>query len=343
MNTSTARKEQRVPANICDEAFRLANIHQVSPTPKAYETWYTYVAGKNVELNDFLNPIVNSGEVISDYDLKNIHDKYVSPSNPDSIHQGAANYNFSREMDDILNVIQTYLTSSEYFSGTLDKNFDALSDDPSPKQVLQTIKNLIVENSVMRDNSANLMKNLNTSKRQLLEMQSSLKKSKQNEMKDALTNMYNRRYFDMLLADSISDAAESDTPMCLVMVDIDNFKKLNDRYGHLIGDEVLKFVATLLMKNVKGQDIPVRYGGEEFAIILPDTKIANAMTLMERIRILLESAKLVLTKRQQSIGKVTASFGIAQIHSSEEPDELIQRADAKLYQAKDAGRNCIAC
>ena len=246
-------------------------------------------------------------------------------------------------MDGIMSVVQEYATSSEYFSGTLDKNIELLDEDSSPEQVAQTIKNLIVENAAMRDNSANLMENLNESKKQVQEMQVSLKKSRENEMKDALTNMYNRRYFDMMLSEAIADAQQEKTPMCLIMADIDYFKKLNDNYGHLIGDEVLKFVASLFIKNVKGQDTSARYGGEEFAIILPLTEVENAKKLMESIRVQMESANLIMTKGQKSIGKVTASFGIAQFQDSDEPLDLIQRADAKLYEAKNAGRNCVAC
>ncbi len=341
MSTATAPKLASIPHNIADEAFRLAKNHQFSPTPKAYELWHIYVVGKNCALNKHMDSILRSKGKISDYDFEQIHGEFISNKEKNSSHYDMTSSKLDRQMDGILNTVQEYATSSEYFSGTLDKNIDSLKEDTSPEQVVQTIKDLIVENAAMRDSSTNLMENLNESKKQVLEMRASLKKSQENEMKDALTNMHNRRYFDMMLSEAITDAQQEKTPMCLIMADIDYFKKLNDNYGHLIGDEVLKFVASLLMKNVKGQDVSARYGGEEFAVILPLTEMEGAKKLMENIRVQMESANLILTKGQKSIGKVTASFGIAQFQDSDESLDLIQRADAKLYEAKNAGRNCV--
>jgi diguanylate cyclase len=343
LNTSAVRKEEKTQLNTANEAFRLAEVHQVSPTPMAYEVWHTYITGKNTELNNHLDNLTKSGGIISEYDLEQIHSKFVLQTGQNLTDHDVVAGKLKTETDDILDIIQTYLVSGEHFSGALDESITTLNENPTPDQVLQAVKSLVVENSAMRDNSADLMENLNNSKNQMLEMQSSLNESRQNEMRDALTNMYNRRYFDRVLAESITNARETETPMCLIMSDIDNFKKLNDQYGHLIGDEVLKFVGSLLMNNVKGQDTPARYGGEEFVIILPNTEAANAKALIENIRGQLESARLSLSKSQQSIGKVTASFGIAQIQESEGPMELIQRADANMYKAKNAGKNCVVC
>ncbi len=341
MNIATVRKPENTQLSIADEAFRLAKIHQISPTPKVYEVWHTYVVGKNGALINHLDSTLKSEGKINEYDLVQIHETFISNTEENSARHDVTSSKLNRQMDSILNAVQEYATSSEYFSGTLDKNIELLNEDLRPEQVVQAINDLIVENAAMRDNSINLMENLNDSKKKVREMQVCLKKSQENEMKDALTNMYNRRYFEMMLTEAMEDARQDKTPMCLIIADIDCFKKLNDKYGHLIGDEVLKFVASLLMKNVKGQDISARYGGEEFAVILPLTEIENAKKLMENIRFQMETANLILTKCQKSIGKVTASFGIAQFQDSDEPLDLIQRADAKLYEAKNAGRNCV--
>jgi len=343
MNPATPPKLASTPLNIADEAFRLAKMHQISPTPKAYEIWHTYVVGKNSALIKHMDSILRSEGKISDYDFEQIHGEFISCKEKNSTHYDVTSSKLNRQMDGILKVVKEYATSSEYFSETLDKNVGILSEDSSPEQVVQTIKDLIIENSAMRDNSTKLMENLSESKKKVQEMQASLKKSQENEMKDALTKMYNRRYFDMMLIEAIADAQQQKTPMCLVMADIDYFKKLNDNYGHPIGDEVLKFVASLLMKNVKGRDTSARYGGEEFGVILPMTEMENAKKLMESIRVQMESANLIMTKGQRSIGKVTASFGIAQFQDSDEPLDLVLRADAKLYEAKNAGRNCVTC
>jgi len=160
-------------------------------------------------------------------------------------------------------------------------------------------------------------------------------------MRDSLTDISNRRWFEQSLISEIANAKGNKDPTCLVLIDIDHFKRVNDTYGHVIGDQVLKFFGSLLTKNLKGSDTIARYGGEEFAVILPMTNIADATTLIDTVRIKLENAKLSLTKSKKSIGTVTASFGITQVQDGDDPETLVQRADLRLYEAKNAGRNRI--
>ena len=122
---------------------------------------------------------------------------------------------------------------------------------------------------------------------------------------------------------------------------LDRFKAINDTFGHQIGDEILKMFAKLLSSNVKGRDTVARFGGEEFAIILPETELDDADRLTENIRSQLESKELAVNTSGQPIGKITASFGIAQLDERDDADTLVKRADARLYEAKCAGRNRV--
>jgi diguanylate cyclase len=161
-------------------------------------------------------------------------------------------------------------------------------------------------------------------------------------MRDSLTDLRSRRYFDLSLTKEIKDAHSDGSPLSLVMDDIDHFKKVNDTFGHPIGDEILKNFASLVLNNTKGSDIVARYGGEEFALILPRTDLQGARHLTEQIRKQLEAKKWLVKRDGQPIGKLTASFGIAQLIAGKDAEKLVRRADAKLYEAKKAGRNCIA-
>jgi diguanylate cyclase len=125
------------------------------------------------------------------------------------------------------------------------------------------------------------------------------------------------------------------------MIDIDHFKKFNDTYGHLIGDEVLRVVARLLRENVKGRDTPARYGGEEFAVILPQTSLNHAAKLAEQIRNTLASRKVHDKRTDASYGTLTVSIGAAKFQPGEPLDPLVQRADQALYRAKNQGRNRV--
>jgi diguanylate cyclase (GGDEF)-like protein len=139
----------------------------------------------------------------------------------------------------------------------------------------------------------------------------------------------------------LMNAMEDGKPLSLVLLDIDHFKKFNDTYGHLIGDQVIRLIAESLKRNVKGQDTAARYGGEEFAIILPNTLLGNAVMFGNQLRRYIESHKVVSKSGNTTIGKVTASFGVAEFRPGEPVAKLIERADKALYLAKENGRNLV--
>lgn len=160
---------------------------------------------------------------------------------------------------------------------------------------------------------------------------------------DGLTGLSNRRRFDQALTDNWARAQRSHTPLSLIMLDVDYFKNYNDHYGHLRGDEALKFLAAIIRRVVVRQsDIAARYGGEEFAILLPDTSEANAQKIAERIQT--ELAAAALPHNHSAVARIiTLSMGIAAITPSptQSSRELVHKADSALYAAKGSGRNCI--
>jgi diguanylate cyclase (GGDEF)-like protein len=160
---------------------------------------------------------------------------------------------------------------------------------------------------------------------------------------DGLTGLANRRRFDQALTINWALAQRNQTPLALLMCDVDYFKRYNDHYGHLRGDEALRKVATIIKRiTTRQSDVAARYGGEEFAILLPDTDEAGALGIAERLQKELLAAAIPHADSQTS-PLLTASIGIGSITPStqQQPRELIQRADEALYAAKAAGRNGI--
>ncbi len=153
---------------------------------------------------------------------------------------------------------------------------------------------------------------------------------------DALTNLTNRRHFWVLLEQEWERWKRYGQDFCLVMIDLDHFKELNDTLGHAAGDEALRNIAALLQANVRKTDICSRYGGEEFCLILPGTGIREATGLMEKIRLLVASEPLVTQPVPTS---KTLSYGITQASRHSSPAELLEVSDRLMYQAKEAGRN----
>ncbi len=183
--------------------------------------------------------------------------------------------------------------------------------------------------------------NLEKSRSQVGALRSKLAEAQAIGMRDSLTSLGNRRSFDSNLAKEISEARARGTDMCLMMGDLDHFKKVNDNYGHPFGDRVLKYFAELLSKHIKDGDIAARLGGEEFAVILPQTTLESATRLTDQIRNRLEAQQWMNAQSGQLFSKITASFGIVRLGENDDSETLVKRADTMLYEAKRAGRNRI--
>ncbi len=156
---------------------------------------------------------------------------------------------------------------------------------------------------------------------------------------DPLTGLQNRRSLMANLAGMVERARQGGGLLSLVMIDVDHFKKYNDTHGHPAGDAALQAVAVTLNSHLRGHDIAARYGGEEFVVLLPDTTVAAARKTAERLREAV--AATAIRQEGQPLPGVTASFGLAHLEAPQDGDALLATADAALYRAKLAGRNCV--
>jgi diguanylate cyclase (GGDEF)-like protein len=156
-------------------------------------------------------------------------------------------------------------------------------------------------------------------------------------MIDGLTGLWNRTYFDQTMAAQLSLARRSGQAVSCILADLDHFKSVNDRFGHLTGDEALRIVAASFLTQCRIEDVVCRYGGEEFAVIVPNTPAEKASVLAERLRNAVQT--LALKHRGRPV-PITCSFGVADAICG--ADRIIEVADAALYQAKTQGRNRIA-
>ena len=157
---------------------------------------------------------------------------------------------------------------------------------------------------------------------------------------DPLTGLYNRRYLSDFLPRELARSSRNTTPVAVILIDLDHFKRVNDSFGHEAGDIVLTAVGALLKGKVRGSDIACRYGGEEFALVLPETGIDPAQRRAEDIRLAISALELSYAER--SLGRTTASFGIALFPDhAQDADALLRAADIALYAAKGAGRNRV--
>ena len=151
---------------------------------------------------------------------------------------------------------------------------------------------------------------------------------------DTLTQIYNRNMFYHLMKKKLKQAKIDKSDICFVIFDIDHFKKVNDTYGHLLGDTVLKNLSLLVSKNIRGDDIFARWGGEEFILAL-DTDMENAKKVIENLRVLIENEPF------EEVGHITCSFGLTNFKENDTIESITSRADEALYEAKESGRNRV--
>ena len=148
-----------------------------------------------------------------------------------------------------------------------------------------------------------------------------------------MTGLYNRHFLNSIIDEEMERSDRYGHPVSIAMLDLDHFKNVNDTHGHLVGDEVLKSVASTMLSTVRGADVVVRYGGEEFLILMPDTALEGARVTAEKIRLALENF------RHPVAGMVTVSLGVGSRIHSESRDRWLRRVDEALYRAKEQGRN----
>jgi diguanylate cyclase len=208
--------------------------------------------------------------------------------------------------------------------------------DPRP-----IIEKLVQELSKAASRSSALEQDFLKTTKDLDQIKDSLKQAEEHSNTDALTGLANRRSLDAFLRNAQIAAMEAGTPLSVLMIDIDHFKKFNDSYGHQIGDQVLKLVGKVLQESVRDCDLAARYGGEELMAILPGAPLEACAEAAERIRRRISEARLTRRATGEEISSVTVSIGVAEFRMAESAGGMIERCDRALYQAKRAGRNCV--
>jgi diguanylate cyclase len=323
------------------KAIDLSVVHRTPPRPAVYSVWYNYITGENNDAKLRVRELLHGGAAISAYDLEQIHSQYLAS---DAVRQSfidQANARLEMELADVLKAVEAHIVSSDDYCGSLWRNARGLEAHPGVDTIRALIETLVIENAAMRANTQKLGASLEQSKSQINALYAALVESRMTAVTDPLTGIANRRGFQERLKQEIERCKPGRERFCLILADIDHFKRINDTFGHAIGDEVLRYFAGLLAQNLEPAGYSARYGGEEFAIILPGNGHAEASKKADILREQFSAVRLVVAESKEQIGVVTASFGVAEHVPGEAFESLIHRADIRLYKAKAGGRNCV--
>ncbi len=320
-----------------NSAIDLLKRATIPPYPQFYELLYTYATGVNPSLNSRINSIFREGDPTVDL-AERLYNEFLKAQDANE-RISSVSERMSHRIEAVHDAIDTAMTTANAYSGALQAASGDLDTDTDPQTLKVMARRLLAETRRMQDANHALENKLQASRDDIAQLQRDLDDVRREAMLDPLTKICNRKSFDENLHKALTDASSGDAPLCLMLLDIDHFKRFNDTWGHQTGDQVLRLVAMTLKSNIKGQDTAARYGGEEFAAILPATDLEGAMIVADNVRKAVQAKELLKRSTNEKLGRITASFGVAMYRRGDSASSLIERADRCLYAAKHAGRN----
>ncbi|MCE4225833.1 GGDEF domain-containing protein [Methylobacterium sp. C25] len=323
---------------IAQRANELMRDYGSSASPRAYAIWYTYVAGRQPVMNEAIKRVTSKSGVLSDSDIDDLYEAFIDGRNVEG-ELDRHNAGLIAEVKNIMEMIDLSLGSTAQYGASL----QAISKDlanTTPQRLKDIVATLIANTRDVAASNKTLEAHMRESRREIEGLRETLAAARLESLTDPLTGLSNRKHFEETLNKEIDEGAKSPRPASLILIDIDFFKRFNDQFGHLTGDQVLRLVAVVMRETAVSRGATLaRFGGEEFAILLPDSSREAARTIAEAVRTAIIGRELVKRATGESLGKVTISLGVAQRRSDDSSVSFMERADACLYAAKRSGRN----
>lgn len=316
--------------------------HDAPMHPISYAVWYEHVAGMNQALSKAIATLATPNVLLNGGDIEALFNQYIVDITPETASQ--LSQEFQRILDSLTNSTDAVTQEADRFDQAL-QTFKR--DSGLEKTETVNARTLLDNIQAIEVATRSLKTQLTESQKEIATLREEVIRARDVALLDSLTGLLNRRGFDQALVACLDELANLDDPAaqpCLLMCDIDHFKQINDSYGHLFGDRVIRAVAQVIQNNVKGRDTAARYGGEEFIILLPDTPLTGALTLAEKLRYTIKHGRI---KRhhgdadEELPAKVTISIGVARHLPGESIAAFMERADKALYQAKRTGRDRV--
>jgi diguanylate cyclase len=303
----------------------------VWPTPLNFELWLHVAADPTGLLSLEIQALTRNGEPITEARSEELAARHLPRGRlSEQIRDAGEHLDF--QLEQVARAI-----------GAAQKTNAAreLGDDKPAADVKLIIETLATATRRVQRDNATLERRLSTSTQEVNRLREHLESARRDAMTDALSELPNRKAFDEGLARACAKADEGDAPLTLAVLDIDHFKRFNDTWGHQTGDQVIRFVASVIRKHGGPPRLPARYGGEEFALVLPGLCAAEAARVVAGVCQEIGSRSLKRRSTDEDLGAVTVSAGLAEQRRGESAAALLERADAALYASKRAGRNCV--
>lgn len=329
------------------EAFALARKaidamehNQVWPTALNYELWLHVVGDPDGPIAREIERHITQGEVFTETFAEELAATYLPKARLNEQIRNAGDQ-LSRELATVAKAIEQAQKTNEQYGATLagaSRELAVYSDPSEIKRLVDTLAS--ATRRVQRENKS-LEKRLSDSTAEVNRLKDHLEQVRRDAATDSLTNLANRKAFDDEFSRACEDADASGEPLTLALIDIDHFKSFNDTWGHQTGDQVIRYVASVMGRMAPPPRFAARYGGEEFAMIFPGETAPMVEQVLEEIREEVSSRMLKRRSTNEDLGTITVSAGIAQRANQEAAHMLLERADAALYASKRSGRNRV--
>ncbi|GEP01047.1 GGDEF domain-containing protein [Methylobacterium haplocladii] len=322
---------------IAQRANELMRDYGSSASPRAYAVWYNYVSGRQPLMNTAIKRLTTQSGSLSDGDIDDLYEAHIDGRNVEG-ELDRHNAGLITEVQGIMEMIDLSLGSTAQYGASLQAISKDLADT-TPNRLKDIVATLIVNTCEVAASNRTLEAHMRESRREIETLRETLAAARLESLTDPLTGLSNRKHFEEMLCKEIDEGAKSHQPASLILIDIDFFKRFNDLFGHLTGDQVLRLVAVVMRETVSARATLSRFGGEEFGILLPGIGRDAARIVAEAVRTSIMGRDLVKRATGESLGKVTISLGVAQRRPDDTMVSFIERADSCLYAGKRAGRN----
>lgn len=327
-------------STLAQETLDLMRLHGVPPTSANYEVWLSYRLGRNGTLRQEIDQRIATGEGFASDFNDHLFERFFSGARA-SAQIVMAGEKIAHDLNQVLGLLSSAEAKSDSYGRTLESAATDLNRGLSPDQVRQVVASLAAATLDMANHNQHLTDQLQKSSREIDTLRTSLESVRVESLTDSLTGLANRRMFDETLRMRIEEARAQRSELCLLICDIDYFKRFNDTWGHHTGDQILRFLASALQSHARPDQLVARYGGEEFAMIMPRITQKVASQIAESLRAAIQAKRLRRRSTNEDLGQVTVSVGIARLQSGDTPPGLVERADACLYASKRNGRNQV--
>ncbi|MDO1558629.1 GGDEF domain-containing protein [Brevundimonas sp. 2R-24] len=326
--------------SLARDALARMEAANVWPTPLNFELWLHYMGDPEGALGREIERMIADGEAFTEEVAEALAAQHLPRARvADEIRDAGAQ--LSRELTSVATAIATAQKSQAAYGKTL-ASAGAELGAADPDNVRRLVGDLTAATEKVHTENVVLEQRLHASTREVAKLREHLEQVRRDAMTDALTALANRKAFDDELERACANAEEENRPVTLAVFDIDHFKTFNDTWGHQTGDQVLRYVASVIGRHAGKPRIAARFGGEEFALIFPNEPSVVAQSVLETIREEIASRELKRRSTNEDLGAITVSIGFAQKLPGETPEALLDRADEAMYASKRGGRNRVS-